>query len=107
MTKHFTDENFAKEVIEASKNKPVLVDFYASWCGSCKLLEPIIDQLGEEMGESVVIGKMNVEEAEKTAEERDVMSVPTLIIFKDGKAAEIFHGLQNKDNLIAQIKKHL
>ena len=107
MTKHFTDENFAKEVIEASKIKPVLVDFFAQWCGPCKLQGPIIDQLADEMGETAAIGKMNVEEAVKTAEEYGVMSIPTLIVFKDGKSVANLTGLQNKDSLMAQIKKYL
>lgn len=107
MTKHFTDENFAQEAIEASKTKPVLVDFFASWCGPCKMQGPIVDQLGEEMGEGVVVGKLNVEEAAKTAEEYGVMSIPTLIILKDGKAVDTLSGLQSKDSLAALIKKHL
>ncbi len=107
MTKHFTDENFSKEVIEVSKTKPVLVDFFASWCGPCKLQGPIVDQLAEEMGEGAAIGKVNVEEAVKTAEEYGVMSIPTLIIFKDGKAVDTLTGLQGKGSLMAQIKKYL
>jgi len=107
MTKHFTDENFAQEVIEASKTKPVLVDFFALWCGPCKLQGPIVDQLAEEMGEGAVIGKANVEEAVKIAEEYGVMSIPTLIIFKDGQAVDTLTGLQSKDSLTAQIKKYL
>ena len=107
MTKNFTDENFAKEVIETSKTKLVLVDFFAEWCGPCKLQGPIIDQLSDEMGETVAIGKMNVEDAVKSSEEYGVMSIPTLIIFKDGKAVETLSGLQSKDSLMAQIKKYL
>ena len=107
MMKHFTDENFAQEVIEASKTKPVLVDFFAEWCGPCKLQGPIIDQLADEMGESAAIGKMNVEEAAKTAEEHGVMSIPTLVVFKDGKSVATLSGLQSKDNLMVQIKKYL
>ena len=107
MIKNFTDENFSKEVIEASKNRPVLVDFFASWCGSCKLQGAVIDEIAEEIGETAVIGKMSVEESEKTAEDCGVMSIPTIIILKDGVVVETFSGLQNKDNLIAQIKKYL
>lgn len=103
----FTDQNFEKEAMEASKNKPVLVDFFASWCGPCKLQGPIIDQLAEEMGDKAVIGKANVDEAIKISEQFSVMSVPTLIMFKDGKAVETFNGLQSKDALIVGIKKYL
>ncbi|MCX6796360.1 MAG: thioredoxin domain-containing protein [Candidatus Falkowbacteria bacterium] len=107
MIKDFTDDNFLVEVIEASKSKPVLVDFFALWCGQCKLLDSIIDQLAEEIGEKAVVGKMNVEEAVKTAEEYGIMSVPISIVFKDGKVVETITGLQNKDSLMAQIKKYL
>jgi thioredoxin 1 len=68
---------------------------------------PIVDQLAEEMGEGVVIGKANVEEAVKISEEYGVMSIPTLLIFKDGQAIETLAGLQSKDSLTAQIKKYL
>ena len=107
MSKIFTDDNFDKEVIEASKTKPVLVDFFAAWCGPCKMQGPIVDQLSDEMGEEAIIGKVNVEEAAKISEQFGVMSIPTLIIFKDGVAKETMTGLQSKDNLVTQIKKYL
>ena len=107
MSKIFTDDNFDKEVIEASKTKPVLVDFFAAWCGPCKMQGPIVDQLSDEMGEEAIIGKVNVEEAAKISEQFGVMSIPTLIIFNDGVAKETMTGLQSKDNLVTQIKKYL
>jgi thioredoxin 1 len=84
-----------------------LVDFFASWCGPCKLQGPIIDQLAEKMGDKAIIGKINVEEAAKTSEEYGVMSIPTLVIFKDGKIVENFTGLQSIESLTEQIKKLL
>ena len=107
MTKIFTDDNFEKEVIETSKTKPVLVDFFAVWCGPCKMQGPIVEQLADEMGEKAAVGKANVEEAVKTAEQYGVMSIPTLVVFKDGSAKETITGLQSKDSLAALIKKYL
>ncbi len=104
MTKHFTDDNFAAEAIEASKAKPVLVDFFAVWCGPCQMQAPIIEEVAETIGDKAVVGKLNTEEAMKTAETYNVMSIPTLIIFKDGKEAKRFVGVQMKDDLLAELK---
>ena len=82
MTKHFTDDNFQSDVIDASKDKPVLVDFFAQWCGPCKMQAPVIDELAEAMGDKAGVGKLDTEEAAATAAKYGVMSIPTLIIFK-------------------------
>ncbi|MFA4941511.1 MAG: thioredoxin [Patescibacteria group bacterium] len=107
MAKVFNDENFQQEVIEASKTKPVLVDFFASWCGPCKLQGPIIDELAEEIGEKAVVGKANTEEATEISTKYEVMSIPTLILFKDGAAKETLNGLHPKEALLEVIKKYL
>jgi len=107
MAKVFNDENFQKEVIEASKTKPVLVDFFATWCGPCKLQGPIVDEVAEEMGEKAVVGKANTEEAVEASTKYDVMSIPTLILFKDGAVKEVLNGLQTKETLEEIIKKYL
>jgi thioredoxin len=107
MAKIFNDENFQAEVIEVSKTKPVFVDFFAAWCGPCKLQSPIIDELAEEMGEKAVVGKVNTEEAAEVSTQYNIMSIPTLILFKDGEVKEIFNGLQPKESLVEIIKKYL
>lgn len=107
MAKVFNDENFQEEVIEASKTKPVLVDFFASWCGPCKLQGPIIDELAEEIGEKAIVGKANTEEAVETSTKYEVMSIPTLILFKDGAVKEVLNGLHPKEALLEVIKKYL
>jgi thioredoxin 1 len=107
MSKQFTDDNFEKEVVETSKEKPVLVDFFASWCGPCKLQGPVIDEVAEEIKDKAVVGKLNTEEATATAGKFGVMSIPTLMVFKDGKAVETMIGLQSKDGLIDALKKHM
>ena len=107
MAKSFNDKNFQKEVIEASKEKPVLVDFFAEWCGPCKIQGPVVDEVAEEIGDKASVGKLNTEEAGKTASEYKVMSIPTIILFKDEEAKETLVGLQSKEALIAVINKYL
>ena len=105
MLKHFTDDNFVSEVIEASKSKPVLVDFFAVWCGPCQMQAPILEETATAIGDKAIIGKLNTEEAMKTASEFGVMSIPTLLIFRDGQEAKRFVGVQMKDDLIAELNK--
>ena len=106
MEKHFTDANFDADVIEASKDKPVLVDFYAEWCAPCKMQGPIIEEVAKEIGEEAVVGKLNTEEAMQTASKYGIMSIPTLLVFRDAKIVEQFAGVQPKDALIEILKKH-
>ena len=106
MTKIFTDENFQTEVIETSKTKPVLVDFYAVWCGPCKMQGPIIEDVAGLMGDKAAIGKLNTDEAQSTAIKYGVMSIPTLMIFKDGVVKETMVGVQPKESLIEIVKKY-
>lgn len=106
MTKHFTRADFDKEVIEASKTKPVLVDFFATWCGPCQLMGPIIDELENTVGDKAVVGKIDTGEEAELSEKYDIMSIPTVLIFKDGKIAETMLGLQSKEALESAIKKY-
>jgi len=107
MAKIFNDENFQKEVVEASKIKPVLVDFFATWCGPCKLQGPIIDELAGEIGEKAVVGKANTEEAVEASTKYEVMSIPTIILFKGGEVKEVLNGLHSKEVLLEVIEKYL
>ena len=99
------NENFNKEVKES--NKVVLVDFYADWCGPCKMMAPIIDTIAEEIGDKAKICKLNVDEAQDISIEYNVMSIPTLIIFKNGEVFEKLVGLQDKTELMDNIKRAL
>jgi len=92
-----TDDNFDKEVLGSSQ--PVLVDFFADWCGPCKMQAPIIEQLAEEINDKAKIGKLDVDANPAIAQKYEVMSIPTLIIFKDGQVVERLTGLQSKDVL--------
>ncbi len=107
MAFQFTDENFAKEALEASKEKPVLVDFFASWCGPCKMQGPVVDELAEAMGDKAVIGKLDTEAAQQTAGQYGVMSIPTLLIFRNEKVVEQMVGLQSKEALEEMLAKHV
>lgn len=101
MSQIFNDENFDEEVLRAEK--PVLVDFYAEWCGPCKMMAPVIDELAEEMKDSHVIGKVNVDEAPGTAGKYGVQSIPTLIFFKKGEEVDRVVGFQSKEALKAKM----
>ncbi|PLX21061.1 thioredoxin [Candidatus Parcubacteria bacterium] len=106
MEKHFTDDNFEAEVITASKEKPVLVDFYADWCAPCKMQGPIIEEVAKELADEAIVGKLNTEEAMQTAAKYGIMSIPTLLVFKGGAIVEQMVGVQPKEGLIETLKKH-
>jgi len=97
MALHFTDENFQREVLES--DIPVLVDFYADWCGPCKMIAPIIEELAKEYEGKIKIGKLNVDEDIKTTEKYRVMSIPTLIFFKNGAPVDTMVGAAPKKAL--------
>ena len=78
-----TKENFTKEVLES--DSPVLLDFWASWCGPCKMVSPIMDEIAEERGAKLKVGKINVDEQPELASQFSVMSIPTLLVFDGGK----------------------
>jgi len=103
----FTDQNFTNEVEQAKGL--VLVDFFAEWCGPCRVMGPIIEELAEEFKskEGIKIGKLNIDGSAQTAEKYSVMSIPTLILFKDGKKIEQLVGLQDKDSLISLINQNI
>jgi len=101
----FTDQNFQKDVLES--DVPVFVDFWAPWCGPCRLMGPIIEQLAEEMdGAKIKIGKCNVDDNGATAMKFGIMSIPTMIVFKNGQIAEQMVGAVQKDALKAKLEKH-
>jgi len=100
---HLSDESFQKEVLES--DKPVMVDFWASWCGPCLALAPIIDEIAENYGDKIKVCKLNVDENQKTAMQYGIKGIPTIIFFKNGQVVEQSVGLVPKDYLEDLIKK--
>jgi thioredoxin 1 len=102
---HLDEKNFEAEVIKSST--PVLVDFWAEWCGPCKMIGPIIDQLAVELQGKLKVAKVNVDEAPQLAGQFNVMSIPTLLVFKGGQAVDQIVGAMPKDKLLAKLQPHL
>lgn len=102
---HVTDNSFEQEVLKA--DKPSLVDFWAPWCGPCKAIGPILEELAGEYKEKINIVKVNVDDNPKTASDYGVRSIPTLLLIKDGKTVDTLIGLVPKERLEAFIKKGL
>ncbi len=96
-----TETNFEAEILNS--DKPCLVDFFATWCGPCKMMSPIVDQIADE-NPDIKVGKLDVDEADELAEKYDVSSIPTLLVFKDGAVAETFIGVTAKDKILAALK---
>jgi len=92
-----SDENFEAEVLQSSQ--PVLVDFWAPWCGPCKMVAPVVDELAAENADSIKVVKMNTDDAASTAAGYSVSSIPTLMIFKNGEVVDRFVGVQPKNRL--------
>lgn len=97
-----SSENFEKEVLNS--NQPVLVDFYADWCGPCKMMAPTIEKLAEELQGKAKVGKINVDENQDLAMKYNIMSIPTIIIFKDGKESKRLVGVRDKNELLNELK---
>ena len=96
-----TSENYEEEVLKA--DKPVIIDFYADWCGPCKMMSPIIDEIAEEKVDNIKVGKINVDENQELAMKYGVMSIPTIILIKDGKVEKTFVGVRNKSEILSAI----
>ncbi len=96
-----TSNNFEKEILNSKKT--TIVDFYADWCTPCKMMSPIIDNIAEET-DNINVGKLNVDEEENIAIKYNVMSIPTIIIFKDGKEIKRFVGVTNKEVILNELK---
>ncbi|MRG88383.1 thioredoxin [Salinibacillus xinjiangensis] len=99
---HATDQNFNQETSEGL----VLADFWAPWCGPCKMIAPVLEDLDSELSEKVKIIKLDVDENQETAQKYGVMSIPTLLLFKDGEVVDQVVGFQPKEALAELVNKH-
>lgn len=97
-----TDQNFNQETSEGL----VLTDFWAPWCGPCKMIAPVLEEINSEMGDKVKIAKLNVDENPETAQKFGVMSIPTLLLFKDGEVVDQVVGFKPKEALVQLINNH-
>ena len=100
-----TDTNFNEEV--KGSDQPVLVDFWAEWCGPCKMIAPILEEIATEQEGKLRIGKLNVDDAPTTAQQFQVMSIPTLILFKDGEPQKRLVGARGKGQLLEELQAFL
>jgi len=100
-----TNQNFEEEVLK--KEGLVLVDFFATWCGPCKMLAPVLSQIAEEYKDKVKVGKVNVDEENELAIKYQISSIPTLILFKEGKAVKTLIGLSSKSEIINMINNEI
>jgi thioredoxin 1 len=102
---HLSDENFKKEVLDSKT--PCLVDFWAEWCGPCRRVAPVVEEIADEFQGRFKVAKLNVDEGSKTASTYGVMSIPTLMFFKDGKVVEQIVGAVAKQELVAKCEELL
>jgi len=100
-----TDGTFDELVVNA--DKPILVDFWAEWCGPCKMIAPVLEEIATDLAGKLTIGKLDVDENGSTAMAFGVMSIPTLLLFKGGKPVERIVGFQPKQQLLSKLQRHL
>jgi thioredoxin 1 len=100
-----TTANFENEVLQS--DTPVLVDFWAAWCGPCKMIAPVIDQLAEEYDGKVKVAKVNVDENPEISEKYQIMSIPTLLVFKNGSKVDTLVGARPKQSMEEMLNKHI
>lgn len=101
--KHFSNDTFQSEVLEGSS--PILVDFWAPWCGPCKMLGPVIDSLADDLSGKAVVGKVNIDDEPDLATKYGVVTIPTVILFKNGVEVKRLVGLQSKLTLTQMVEQ--
>ncbi len=97
-----TQNNFEQEILRSGK--PTLVDFWAPWCGPCRMLSPIVDRLADKLGDRAKVGKVNVDEQPELAQQFQVMSIPTLLIFQNGKLIQSSVGVKNEQQILEMLR---
>ena len=105
MALHITEQNFEAEVLNS--DIPVMVDFYADWCGPCKMMAPVVEKMAEEFEGRIKVGKCNVDENMQLAQQYRISNIPAFIVFKDGKPAEFFVGAMSTSELKGKLEQVL
>ena len=100
-----TDATFSSEVL--ASGRPVLVDFWAPWCGPCRLVDPVVEQLAAEMGDRLAFVKVNIDDNIATSSRYSIFSIPTLLVFKEGREVERIVGFRRKEELATRLAAHL
>jgi thioredoxin 1 len=104
-TKTVTDQDFATEVLQS--DKPVLVDFWAEWCGPCKMVGPVVEEIANEHGEKLTVAKLNIDENPETARAYQIMSIPTMSVFQGGRVVKNIIGAKPKAALLRDLADYL
>lgn len=102
---HFTDATFAEEVINSQQ--PVLIDFWAVWCGPCRMIAPVMEDLAKDYAGKIKVGKLDVDHNPQTAMNYAIRSIPTILLFKNGQVVDSLVGAVPKQNLVNMIEKYL
>ena len=104
-TKNVTDDNFDAEVIKSTK--PILVDFWAEWCGPCKQIGPVLEEISNDMADQIVIGKINIDSSPNVPVKWGIRGIPTMLIFKNGELKATKVGATTKSNIVSWIKENI
>ena len=104
-TKNVTDDNFDAEVIKSTK--PILVDFWAEWCGPCKQIGPVLEEISNDMADQIVIGKINIDSSPNVPVKWGIRGIPTMLIFKNGELKATKVGATSKSNIVSWIKENI
>ena len=104
-TKKVTDDTFGEDVLDSSK--PVLVDFWAEWCGPCKMVAPVLEEIAEQHSEKITVAKLNIDENPRIAEKYQIMSIPTMSVFSGGKVVKSIVGAKPKSALLRDLSEYI